>query len=59
MRSSAASAAGRAPGREIASSAEKLLAEQGLAFQIGARVTGVERQDDKAVVRYEVQGDER
>lgn len=44
---------------EIASSAEKLLAEQGLAFQLGARVTGVERQEDKAVVRYEARGEEQ
>jgi len=44
---------------EMAATAADLLAEQGLAFQVGARVTSVELEDKKAIVRYELDGTER
>jgi len=44
---------------ELAATAADLLAEQGLAFQVGARVTSVEVEDKKAIVRYELEGTER
>ncbi len=44
---------------EVASTAEKLLSAQGLAFQLGARVNGVNIEEGKAVVRYEAQGAEQ
>lgn len=44
---------------ELAATAADLFAAQGLSFQLGAKVTTVEHQDDKAVVRYELDGDER
>ncbi len=45
--------------QEMASTAEGLLAEQGLAFQLGARVTAVDLEEKKAIVRYDLQGDDR
>lgn len=44
---------------ELAATAADLLAEQGLAFQLGAKVTSVELEDEKAIVRYELEGSER
>jgi len=44
---------------ELATTAADLFAAQGLSFQLGAKVTTVEHEDEKAVVRYELEGDER
>ena len=44
---------------DLGSAAEDLFAEQGLAFQLGARVNAVDEEDGQAVVRYELEGDER
>jgi dihydrolipoamide dehydrogenase len=44
---------------ELAGTAGELLAEQGLAFQLGAKVTRVEREGNDAIVRYDLDGDER
>lgn len=44
---------------ELAATAADLFAGQGVSFQLGAKVTTVEHEDDKAVVRYELDGDER
>jgi len=44
---------------ELAETAGELLAEQGLAFQLGAKVTSCDLEDKKAIVRYELEGDER
>jgi len=44
---------------EVAETAGELLAEQGLAFQLEAKVTSVELEDEKAIVRYDLDGAER
>ncbi len=44
---------------EIAAAAADMLAEQGLAFQLGARVTSVDLEEKQAIVRYEIEGNER
>ena len=44
---------------ELAAAAAEMLAQQGLAFELGAKVTTVELEDQKAIVRYELEGTER
>jgi len=44
---------------ELAGTAADLLADQGLAFQLGAKVTSVELEEQKAIVRYQHEGNER
>ncbi len=44
---------------EMATTAEKLLADQGLAFRLGARVTEARVENGNAVVHYEVDGQQQ
>ena len=44
---------------ELGAAAATLLAQQGLAFQLGAKVTSVELEDEKVIVRYDLEGAER
>jgi dihydrolipoamide dehydrogenase len=44
---------------ELGAAAADLLAKQGLAFQLGAKVSSVEPEEKKAVVRYEHEGAQR
>jgi dihydrolipoamide dehydrogenase len=44
---------------ELAATAADLLAKQGLAFELGAKVTSVELEDKKALVHYDFEGSER
>ena len=44
---------------ELGATAGDLFADQGMAFQLGAKVTAVELEDKKAIVRYELDGSER
>jgi dihydrolipoamide dehydrogenase len=44
---------------ELANAAADLLTGQGLAFQLGAKVTSVELEEKKAIVRYDLDGSER
>jgi dihydrolipoamide dehydrogenase len=44
---------------ELAETAGELLAEQGLAFQLGAKVTSAEVEEDQVIVRYDLGGEER
>lgn len=44
---------------ELAATAAGLFAGQGMAFEVGARVTTVELEDKKVIVRYELDGNER
>lgn len=44
---------------ELGAAAADLLAKQGLAFQLGAKVSSVETDEKKAVVRYEHEGTQR
>ena len=44
---------------EVGATAADVLADQGLAFQLGAKVTAIEREDDGVVVRYEHEGKDK
>ncbi len=44
---------------ELAATASDLFAGQGMAFQLGAKVTSVELEEKKVIVRYELEGSQR